>query len=127
MPDRGIEDRALNEPPRREPAVTVERLVVVGASLAGLRAVEAARKTGFEGTITLIGAEPHLPYDRPPLSKEFLGASEPGSESPIPFFRSDDVFANELRVDRSLVLRQRDSTPPVRSSCSATVKSVTTQ
>ena len=99
MPDRGIEDRALNEPPRREPAVTVERLVVVGASLAGLRAVEAARKTGFEGTITLIGAEPHLPYDRPPLSKEFLGASEPGSESPIPFFRSDDVFANELRVD----------------------------
>jgi NADPH-dependent 2,4-dienoyl-CoA reductase/sulfur reductase-like enzyme len=82
--------------------VTVERLVVVGASLAGLRAVEAARKTGFAGTITLIGAEPHLPYDRPPLSKEFLGAAEPGSESPIPFFRSDDVFADELKVDLML-------------------------
>ncbi len=82
--------------------MTVERLVVVGASLAGLRAVEAARKTGFAGTITLIGAEPHLPYDRPPLSKEFLGAAEPGSESPIPFFRSDDVFADELKVDLML-------------------------
>jgi NADPH-dependent 2,4-dienoyl-CoA reductase/sulfur reductase-like enzyme len=56
----------------------VERLVVVGASLAGLRAVEAARKSGFEGGITLIGAERHLPYDRPPLSKEFLDATEPG-------------------------------------------------
>ena len=47
-------------------------LVVVGASLAGLRAVEAARSDGFEGRITLIGAEPHLPYDRPPLSKAYL-------------------------------------------------------
>lgn len=43
-------------------------LVVVGASLAGLRAVEAARKDGYDGAITLVGAEPHLPYDRPPLS-----------------------------------------------------------
>lgn len=49
-----------------------EHLVVVGASLAGLRAVEAARRFGHEGRITLIGAEKHLPYDRPPLSKEFL-------------------------------------------------------
>jgi NADPH-dependent 2,4-dienoyl-CoA reductase/sulfur reductase-like enzyme len=49
-------------------------LVVVGASLAGLRAVQAARKTGFDGPITLVGAETHLPYDRPPLSKAFLAA-----------------------------------------------------
>jgi NADPH-dependent 2,4-dienoyl-CoA reductase/sulfur reductase-like enzyme len=80
-------------------SMTVERLVVVGASLAGLRAVEAARKTGFDGTITLIGAERHLPYDRPPLSKEFLNAAEPGVEALIPFFRSDDVFADELKVE----------------------------
>lgn len=46
-----------------------DHLVVVGASLAGLRAVEAARKAGFDGPITLIGAEEHLPYDRPPLSR----------------------------------------------------------
>jgi NADPH-dependent 2,4-dienoyl-CoA reductase/sulfur reductase-like enzyme len=79
--------------------VSIDRLVVVGGSLAGLRAVEAARKTGFAGSITLIGAEQHLPYDRPPLSKEFLNALEPGVEALIPFFRSDDVFADELKVE----------------------------
>ncbi|WP_439031262.1 NAD(P)/FAD-dependent oxidoreductase [Gordonia terrae] len=47
-------------------------VVVVGASLAGLRAVQTAREVGFTGRLTLIGDEPHLPYDRPPLSKEFL-------------------------------------------------------
>jgi NADPH-dependent 2,4-dienoyl-CoA reductase/sulfur reductase-like enzyme len=79
--------------------VSIERFVVVGASLAGLRAVEAARKTGFEGTITLVGAERHLPYDRPPLSKEFLAAANPDGETAVPFFRSDEVFADELDVD----------------------------
>jgi len=48
------------------------RAVVVGASLAGLRAVEELRRLGFDGAVTLIGAESHLPYDRPPLSKDFL-------------------------------------------------------
>ncbi len=47
-------------------------IVVVGASLAGLRATETLRRRGFRGSITLIGGETHLPYDRPPLSKEFL-------------------------------------------------------
>ncbi|HKS98742.1 MAG TPA: FAD-dependent oxidoreductase [Rugosimonospora sp.] len=47
-------------------------LVVVGGSLAGLRAIEAARAAGYAGRAVLVGAEPHLPYDRPPLSKEFL-------------------------------------------------------
>lgn len=79
--------------------MNVSRLVVVGASLAGLRAVEAARKAGFEGAITLIGAERHFPYDRPPLSKDFLDAAKPDAEELIPFFRSDDVFADELRVE----------------------------
>jgi NADPH-dependent 2,4-dienoyl-CoA reductase/sulfur reductase-like enzyme len=50
----------------------MESIVVVGASLAGLRAVETLRREGYEGRLTLVGAEPHLPYDRPPLSKEML-------------------------------------------------------
>ena len=50
----------------------LEHVVVVGASLAGLRAVESLRSDGYGGRITVIGAEPHLPYDRPPLSKQFL-------------------------------------------------------
>jgi 3-phenylpropionate/trans-cinnamate dioxygenase ferredoxin reductase subunit len=51
------------------PGATV---VVVGASLAGLRACEAFREEGFDGRIVLVGAEGHMPYDRPPLSKEIL-------------------------------------------------------
>ena len=70
-------------------------LVVVGASLAGLRAVEAARKTGYDGPITLIGAEPHLPYDRPPLSKAFLTVAEPPR---APVFRDEQVLRDELGV-----------------------------
>lgn len=74
----------------------IENLVVVGASLAGLRAVEAARKEGFTGRITLIGAESHLPYDRPPLSKAFLDPTD--GEAEPPFFRDAAVFADELDV-----------------------------
>jgi NADPH-dependent 2,4-dienoyl-CoA reductase/sulfur reductase-like enzyme len=46
--------------------------VVVGASVAGVRTVQALRRRGYETPITLVGAEHHLPYDRPPLSKDFL-------------------------------------------------------
>jgi NADPH-dependent 2,4-dienoyl-CoA reductase/sulfur reductase-like enzyme len=50
----------------------VDNIVVVGASLAGFRAVEELRHQGYDGRLTVIGAEPHLPYDRPPLSKQVL-------------------------------------------------------
>ncbi len=53
------------------------RFVIVGASLAGAKAVEALRGEGFEGRITLLGDERELPYERPPLSKDYLmGKSE---------------------------------------------------
>ncbi|MCX6416444.1 MAG: FAD-dependent oxidoreductase [Actinobacteria bacterium] len=47
-------------------------VVIVGASMGGLRAAEALRNNGFAGRITMIGEEAHLPYNRPPLSKEVL-------------------------------------------------------
>jgi 3-phenylpropionate/trans-cinnamate dioxygenase ferredoxin reductase subunit len=47
-------------------------LVIVGASLAGMRAAQAARNAGFEGELTVIGEEQHMPYTRPPLSKDLL-------------------------------------------------------
>ncbi len=50
----------------------LRHVVVVGASLAGLRACESLREEGFDGTITLVGAEHEIPYDRPPLSKKVL-------------------------------------------------------
>ena len=49
-----------------------DRLVVVGASLAANRLLRTLRRKGWEGTPVLVGAESHLPYDRPPLSKQFL-------------------------------------------------------
>ncbi|WP_040701299.1 NAD(P)/FAD-dependent oxidoreductase [Nocardia vinacea] len=55
-----------------------ERVLVVGASAAGLSTVESLRRKGFQGPITVLGDEPHAPYDRPPLSKQVLaGAWEP--------------------------------------------------
>ncbi len=50
----------------------MERVVIVGASLAGLNAAESLRDEGFQGQLTLIGDEPEIPYDRPPLSKQLL-------------------------------------------------------
>jgi 3-phenylpropionate/trans-cinnamate dioxygenase ferredoxin reductase subunit len=47
-------------------------VVIAGASVGGLHAAEQLRAQGFTGAITLVGAEPHLPYDRPPLSKQLL-------------------------------------------------------
>ncbi|MCG3751991.1 NAD(P)/FAD-dependent oxidoreductase [Amycolatopsis sp. Poz14] len=64
----------------------MDRIVVVGASVAGVNAVETLRKNGFGGEITLVGAEPELPYDRPPLSKDALktgpGAAPAALQSP---------------------------------------------
>ncbi|HEX2297309.1 MAG TPA: FAD-dependent oxidoreductase [Pseudonocardiaceae bacterium] len=53
-------------------AKPVDRIVIVGASLAGLRAAETLREEGFTGSLTLIGEERQEPYDRPPLSKQVL-------------------------------------------------------
>jgi NADPH-dependent 2,4-dienoyl-CoA reductase/sulfur reductase-like enzyme len=53
----------------------VRTVAVVGASLAGLSAARSLRKQGYEGRLVVIGDEPHRPYDRPPLSKEFLAGA----------------------------------------------------
>lgn len=76
-----------------------KELVVVGASLAGLRAVETARKLGFEGNVTLVGAESHLPYDRPPLSKAFLDPKERPDLEP---FRTQEHLEDDLGVELML-------------------------
>jgi 3-phenylpropionate/trans-cinnamate dioxygenase ferredoxin reductase subunit len=53
------------------------KVVVVGAGLAGLRTAESLRDLGFDGELVLVGEEPHLPYDRPPLSKHVLRGERP--------------------------------------------------
>ena len=79
----------------------LRRIVVVGASLAGLRATETLRARGFDGELTLIGDEPHRPYDRPPLSKQVLqGTWEPEQT----FFRRKDGY-DALALDMRLGVR----------------------
>jgi len=57
--------------------VGLGRVVIVGASLAGLRAAEELRTQGHTGAVTIVGDEPHRPYDRPPLSKQVLAGAKP--------------------------------------------------
>jgi NADPH-dependent 2,4-dienoyl-CoA reductase/sulfur reductase-like enzyme len=60
------------------------RIVIVGASLGGLRAAEALRSEGFTGELTIIGDESHEPYDRPPLSKQVLEGWVPADHTKLP-------------------------------------------
>ncbi|MFX4271488.1 NAD(P)/FAD-dependent oxidoreductase [Propionibacteriaceae bacterium Y1685] len=76
------------------------RVLVVGASAAGLTTVEALRADGFDGALTMVGDEVHLPYDRPPLSKST--GDGPGAGPPL--LRPADRFA-ELDLDLRLGVR----------------------
>ncbi|CAM3182473.1 Reductase C-terminal [Paracoccus aminovorans] len=68
-----------------------EHFLVVGASLAGLRGVEALRAAGYAGRITIVGAEAHLPYNRPPLSKKILTGEQEVEEVAFPIAEDLDV------------------------------------
>ncbi len=70
-------------------------VVVVGASLAGLRAVQGLREGGFTGRLVLVGDEVHYPYDRPPLSKQVLSGSWPPERTVL----ADGAQLRELGVD----------------------------
>jgi 3-phenylpropionate/trans-cinnamate dioxygenase ferredoxin reductase subunit len=90
--------------------VALRNIVVVGASLAGLRAVETLRREGYDDRLVLVGAEPHRPYDRPPLSKELL-AGEWEPEQLALRRQSYDDLDLDWRLERratSLDLRARE-------------------
>ncbi|MEW2260440.1 FAD-dependent oxidoreductase [Streptomyces sp. NPDC047869] len=70
------------------------RVVVAGAGMAGVQTAVALREQGFTGTVTLIGAEPHQPYDRPPLSKAVLLGTAEGSAFDVDF----ESLGIELRL-----------------------------
>lgn len=88
--------------------VALERVVIVGASLAGLRAAETLRRQGFDGALTLVGAEPHLPYSRPPLSKQVLAgewAPERAQLRPATAFEGWDLRLGRRAVRLDLAER----------------------
>src|SRR6516225_3910535 len=71
-----------------------QQFVIVGANLAGGTAAITLREEGFDGEIVLIGAEPHLPYERPPLSKEYLQGKKPFEEAllkPLTFYAENMI------------------------------------
>lgn len=97
---------------------TRARMVIVGASLAGLRGAEALRDAGFSGPLTIIGDEPQVPYDRPPLSKQVLKGWVPADHTKLPSFRPVDaewrlgVAATGLdRVNRMVRLADGEEVP----------------
>ena len=94
--------------------MTAERIVIVGAGLAGAAAGAELRARGFAGEVTLVGAEPHAPYIRPPLSKGYLaGDDERGSFDVHPLgwyaerdirFRAGETAAGIDRASRVVAL-----------------------
>lgn len=98
-------------------------IAVVGASLAGLRAAEALRANGFDGRLVMIGEERHRPYDRPPLSKDFLL----GTRTDIALTRPEDDadLAAEWRLGvRAERLMPGDRTITLSDGATVTVDGV---
>jgi len=92
----------------------VKSIAVIGASLAGLSAARALRAQGFEGDLTVVGGEERRPYDRPPLSKEFL-TGDIGEDALALEADDDDLNAEWLlgvhatRLDGSAAAVQLDN------------------
>jgi 3-phenylpropionate/trans-cinnamate dioxygenase ferredoxin reductase component len=83
-----------------------QTFVIVGASLAGATAATALREEGFSGRIVLIGAEPHAPYERPPLSKAYLSGS---AERASVFVHPPEWYAdNQVELRTSTRVTQLD-------------------
>src|SRR5262249_37476622 len=73
------------------------RVVIAGAGLAGLRTAEELRARGYQGTLTMIGAEPRPPYDRPPLTKKFMTGEIDDTS-----LRADlDALGTDLRLEEA--------------------------
>jgi 3-phenylpropionate/trans-cinnamate dioxygenase ferredoxin reductase subunit len=89
---------------------SIERIVIVGAGLAGARAAQALRTEGYEGAITLLGDEPERPYIRPPLSKEYLRGEEHREETRV----HPEAFYAEQRIDLRLATPVRSVDPSAR-------------
>lgn len=73
----------------------MSELIIVGASLAGLRFAEAARRAGYDGNLRMVGAEDHLPYDRPPMSKKVL--TDPEWSGKLEY--KDEDYYRGLEID----------------------------
>lgn len=90
-----MSEQQQSEQPERRAG---RRVVIVGAGMAGVQTAVALREQGFTGPVTLIGAEPHQPYDRPPLSKAVLLGKAEDSAFDIDF----EALEIDLRLGRDV-------------------------
>jgi 3-phenylpropionate/trans-cinnamate dioxygenase ferredoxin reductase component len=82
--------------------MTDRTFIIVGASLAGAKAAEELRTQGFDGRVLLLGAEPERPYERPPLTKEYLRGESPRAKA---YVHEEDFYTEneiELRTDTTV-------------------------
>jgi 3-phenylpropionate/trans-cinnamate dioxygenase ferredoxin reductase component len=86
--------------------MTKQTFVIVGASLAGAKAAETLREEGFDGRVVLIGEEPERPYERPPLSKDYLR----GEAEAKPYVHDESFYAeNEIELRTSTTVERVDT------------------
>lgn len=95
------------------------RIVVVGGGLAGAKTVEGLREKGHTGPIVLIGAEEHLPYERPPLSKGFLAGKDDRDSFTVHDRQWYDDNAIDLRLGTEVTRLDRDAKEVVLSDGSS--------
>ncbi len=99
---------------------SIERVVIVGGGLAAAKTAEALRDEGYAGSIVLFTAEPHLPYERPPLSKGFLKGEQSADETvvlPESWYDEHDV---DLRVGTAVTAVDADAHEVVAADGSRT-------
>src|SRR5262249_21298952 len=85
-----VTGKASPRPPLKLSRPGPSRIVIIGAGAAGNAAAEMLRRQGFAGSVTLIGADPEVPYDRPNLSKDYLAGTAPEEWIPL---RSRQFYA----------------------------------
>lgn len=84
----------LDKGPARKPKASPTSVVIVGAGAAGSAAAEMLRREGYDGSVTLVGSDEFLPYDRPNLSKDYLAGTAPAEWIPLrpaDFYREQNL------------------------------------
>src|SRR5438093_4592095 len=98
----------IDRKPARKPKSSPASVVIIGAGAAGGAAAEMLRREGYDGPVTLIGADESLPYDRPNLSKDYLAGNAPEEWIPLrppEFYREQKIEALTKTTGTSINLK----------------------
>jgi nitrite reductase/ring-hydroxylating ferredoxin subunit len=94
--------------PARTPVAAPSSIVIIGTGAAGSAAAETLRREGYAATVTVVGADPDIPYDRPNLSKDYVAGTAPEEWIPL---RSREIYREQnIRVEHWAVAQRQDQT-----------------